>query len=281
MEMAGATASRPVKAFTLLYHDVVENGDLDTSGFPGSAAGRYKLDATEFRRHLREIARTHPNSAISATSLVPPSPEEHPPDGSFLITFDDGGMSALSRVAPLLEELGWVGHFLITVDRLGQPGFMSRDDVRELADRGHVIGSHSFTHPERMAALGKVELRQEWKRSVDVLSETLGHRVRVASVPGGYYSKRVAKSAADEGIEVLFTSEPTTRVRQVSDCWVFGRYTLWRGADPVQVRRLIAGSGLERLRRAMRWNAKKPFKMVAGPAYQTIRSFLLGESRPG
>jgi hypothetical protein len=37
-----------------------------------------------------------------------------------------------------------------------------------------------------------------------------------ASVPGGYYSDRVAETAAAAGIRILFNSEPTTKVY---DCY--------------------------------------------------------------
>ena len=47
------------------------------------------------------------------------------------------------------------------------------------------------------------------------LQETLtllGHQVVAASLPGGYYSPRVADTAREAGLQVLFTSEPTTAV---------------------------------------------------------------------
>ena len=73
---------------------------------------------------------------------------------SWLITFDDGGVSALQTTADLLEKYGWRGVFFVTTDRIGTPTFLNADHVRELHRRGHVIGSHSCSHPERMSCCG-------------------------------------------------------------------------------------------------------------------------------
>ena len=57
-------------------------------------------------------------------------------------------------------------------------------------------------------------MRHEWSESRQRLEDMLGHAVTVGSVPGGYFSRAVAEAAAEAGLQVLFTSEPTTRIRR-------------------------------------------------------------------
>lgn len=114
-------------------------------------------------------------------------------------------------VGDLLENLGR-GHFFITAGQIGKHGFINAAQLRELHERGHVIGSHSYSHPTRMSLCDDEILADEWARSVEMLSELLGEKVDTASVPGGYYSRRVAEAAAAAGIRILFNSEPTTRI---------------------------------------------------------------------
>ena len=45
-----------MRARSIMYHDVVEQGDFASSGFPGEAAHLYKLTREEFERHLAAIA---------------------------------------------------------------------------------------------------------------------------------------------------------------------------------------------------------------------------------
>src|SRR5437764_1202238 len=92
------------------------------------------------------------------------------------------------------------------------------------------LASSGFPHGDaRMSHCSPEQLLLEWEESARVLSNILGDKVRVASVPGGYYSKRVAEAAASSGIEVLFNSEPTSRIKHVKGCMVLGRYSIQQG----------------------------------------------------
>src|SRR4051812_23698238 len=158
-----------MRAHSIMYHDVVENGDFESSGFPGEGAHVYKLRRQDFERHL---------DAIAAATKDP-----------VLLTFDDGGVSFHTPIASLLEQRGWRGHFFVTTDRIGTPGFLTEQQLRDLHARGHVIGSHSCSHPTRMAALTRSDLDGEWRQSVARLSQILSSEITTASVPGGYYSR--------------------------------------------------------------------------------------------
>jgi peptidoglycan/xylan/chitin deacetylase (PgdA/CDA1 family) len=197
-----------------------------------------------------------------------------------LITFDDGGSSALDVSAPLLEARGFVGHFFMTTGQLGAPTFCSADALRELVARGHVVGSHSHTHPVRMAVLTDEELDREWSTSYQLLSEILGAPAAVASVPGGYFSSRVARAAAMAGIRYLFTSEPVTSVSREGECLVLGRYTLRRSSPVREVASLVSRTGMARGRQWAMWNAKKALKAVGGETYLRVRASILGDSSP-
>ncbi len=192
-----------------------------------------------------------------------------------LLTFDDGGTSALTPTADLLEKHGWRGHFFMTTDYLGTPGFLSVAQLRELHTRGHVIGSHSCSHPARMALCSREQLLREWRQSREVLAETLGAPVTVASVPGGYYSRAVAETAAEAGIRVLFNSEPTTRLAHVGHCLVVGRYTVYRGMSAWAAAALAVGRRLPRWRQTLWWDIKKVAKAIGGRTYLALRERLL------
>ncbi len=259
-----------MKAITLMYHDVVDPDRADESGFPGRHAGLYKLEHLEFRKHLQAVAGAA-EKPVTVFDL-----RKHEGRGTpLLLTFDDGGASAYRSIADSLEELGWRGHFLITTDYIGDPSFVSEGQIRELHRRGHVIGTHSCSHPLRMAACEWDELLREWGRSVQILSDMLGERVTVASVPGGYYHRKVAEAASRMGIEVLFTSEPVTRCRRVDQCQVLGRYTIQRWTSARVAAGLASGQTGPRLGQSLLWNAKKITKSLGGQYYLKATQSLL------
>jgi peptidoglycan/xylan/chitin deacetylase (PgdA/CDA1 family) len=255
-----------MRSLAIMYHDVVENGDFAASGFPGEGAHVYKLRREDFERHLEAIRAAVPSDAVSRIAA-----RREWSGAPVFLTFDDGGTSALHPTADLLERFGWRGHFFVTTKRIGTPGFLSAAEVRELHQRGHVIGSHSASHPPRMAALPPGELDREWSESVATLSDIAGEPVRVASVPGGYYSNDVARSAKAAGIEVLFTSEPTTAAGVVDGCLILGRYVIQRGMAPEWSAAFAAGRRGKRWRQTVIWKTKRIAKAVGGTAYLKLR----------
>lgn len=261
-----------MRATSLMYHDVISADDWDASGFPGSGAAPYKVTHELFQEHLSAIA--------SGAGRIPTLASAETPNHGVPLhfTFDDGGVSFLHPIADDLEEQGWRGHFFITTDRIGTAGFMSKDEVKELADRGHSVGSHSCTHPTRMAACSPTQIQREWTDSVAVLSDLLGTAVTVASVPGGYYSKQVAQAANKAGITVLFNSEPTTRSYMVGKCRVLGRYTITRGTSSEVAMELAANKIQPRAKQTAIWKAKKVAKL-AGPLYLYARQRMLSDRK--
>jgi len=248
-----------------MYHDVVPRHAPDASGFPGQDAASYKLTEEEFQAHLGALAG-RPVSLMDGlpTGLLP-----------VLLTFDDGGVSAHHPVADRLEERGWRGHFFIATDFVGRPGFLAPDQVRELRRRGHLVGSHSCSHPRVMRACGAEQLRREWRDSVAALADLLGEEVWLASAPGGYYSAAVAEAAAEAGIRALFHSAPVSVGKMQGGCLVLGRYTL-RAGDPARLSgALAAGRWWPAFRQKLIWSGKQAAKQVSTRAYLRLRDFLI------
>lgn len=244
-----------------MYHDIAPRGQSDTVGFPGPLAARYKLEPASFEAHLDAVQDTR--LAVGTLAGDQPAP-------AVALTFDDGGASA-PLAAEALERRNWRGHFFVTSSRVDTSGFMSTDQLRELSARGHVIGSHSHTHPTYMGRLTREQLDDEWSQSRAQLAEILGAPPRAASVPGGFLSDAVIASAAGAGYEVLFTSEPSARVLQRDRLVVRGRYTIW-ASTPARVAAAYAeGDRLACGRLWLEWNAKKLAKTVSPAAYQALR----------
>lgn len=258
-----------MRATALLYHDVVSGRRYETSGFQGADADIYKLDCEEFRRHVRRIASQARLSPVAVTAVDPASS-----DRQFFLTFDDGGASAVD-IASILDEYAWPGHFFVTAGRIGTAGFLNDSEIRALRRHGHIIGSHSTTHPLRMGALTAAQLDREWRDSVARLQDILGASVTAASIPGGYYTRAVACAASAAGIRALFTSEPVTRTTYVDECLVIGRFSVQQGVSEQWVAAVLADRPLPRARRYVSWNGKKLLKAAGGPAWLSFRKSLL------
>jgi peptidoglycan/xylan/chitin deacetylase (PgdA/CDA1 family) len=238
------------------------------------------LTVQQFDLHLRAIAGSDgglpvTTDALTVSSMTHARSRSAPP---VLLTFDDGGVCAAEHVAGALEMYGWRGHFFITTAYIDRPGFLSRGQIRALRRRGHVIGSHTHTHPLRMGESHRARQQQEWTRSVALLADLLGEPVCTASVPGGQYTVEVARTAAIAGVRLLFTSRPVTTVRALGPLLVLGRYSVRRSTSPATAGAIARGQRLPWLRQAIGWQSRSVAKRVGGAAYDRVRARLLGRS---
>jgi len=260
-----------MRIVSLLFHDVIQSQKSESSGFSGPAARRYKLEKAAFLLQLAELHKAVPYQPITDPDSVGPTQPRDP----FMLTFDDGGISAHTHVSSALDQYGWKAHFFVVTDWIGRPGFLNAGQIRDLRKRGHTIGTHSRSHPEKLWSMKPSEIHDEWAQSIARLSDILGEPVVSASVPGGYYSKTVAEMAAIAGVEVLFTSEPVRFSWKVRNCMVIGRYLVHSGLDPRAGVALVRRQRLPALKAYLSWNTRKIVKTVCGNLYSRARFFLL------
>ena len=219
------------------YHDVTD--DPFVSGFQRAGALPFKHTVAGFARDLDAIT-----GAASAPRLVTDI-DLSAPGRHLLLTFDDGGKSAL-HIGDVLRARGWRGHFFIVTNLLGGRTFLTAADIRQLRSCGHLIGSHSHTHPDIFNALSPRRMLEEWHVSTDTLSQVLGERCATAAVPGGDISPQVLESAAAAGLRALFTSEPWLAPRRVHGCWILGRYIVKAATPSARIAALTAFRGWRR-----------------------------------
>jgi len=200
----------------LLYHEVTD--EPASTGFQWTGAFSCTHSPAAFTRHLAEIA-TSPVAPELVGDIDLTRPGRH-----LLLTFDDGGRSAL-HVGDELQRRGWKGHFFIVTEQIGSRYFVNAREIRYLRSCGHIIGSHSHTHPSLFREQPPERMLDEWRVSCDVLAQLLGEPCTTASVPGGDISRRVLQSSNTAGLRYLFTSEPWLTPRKEGDCWILGRFS--------------------------------------------------------
>jgi peptidoglycan/xylan/chitin deacetylase (PgdA/CDA1 family) len=254
---------------TLLFHDIYVRSPGE-SGFAGRGADRYKLQEKSFLAQVTGIMGARTDRPV----LVTESHLQTDASTPFAVSVDDGGLSYYSVLAPLFAKYGWLGHCLITTSQLGRTGFLHPHHVRELHAAGHLIGTHSVTHPARFDTCDWDHLVAEWTQSKAVLEDLISAPVVVGSIPGGYYSRRVALAARTAGLKILFSSEPKAELIDVNGCQVFGRFTIRRDSPPGLAGFLVGTHHSARVQQWLTWNAKKILKKTLGSGYVHLSGWL-------
>jgi peptidoglycan/xylan/chitin deacetylase (PgdA/CDA1 family) len=171
----------------LTYHRVV--GDRDP--LPGFfSVRRSELDAQ--LRLATEIWEGRPGT------LVCGQPRFNSRAPACLATFDDGTTGHYEHAAPALEACGMRGIFYVSTALLDRPGYLTREQCRDLIRRGHAIESHGHEHvpfPE----LDSGKLENALRRSRDILSEIGAGDLRSVAAVGGAIDTTVEKVARKVG----------------------------------------------------------------------------------
>ena len=250
------------KQVVLMYHDVYTD-DTSESGFQNVGAMPYKVTRKAFEQ---QVALIHDYCQEKGSDKSNSS-----------VTVDDGGRSFLYIVAEVLERYGFWGTFFIATAYIDTAGFLSKDDIIELRKRGHYIGAHSHTHPERMDTLEESKLHEEWGVSCSKLSEILDAPISMASIPNGFSSKGVLQAMLDNGITLIYDSTPTTKKRSYKGATIVGRYAIINDMSPASVLSIIT-SPYKRARITLRYDILRLAKIVLGDTYLRIRNHLLKKS---
>lgn len=250
----------------LMYHDLFRS-DKSESGFQNSTALKYKVSADVFEAQVHAIADYIKSAHLQSDYID--------------FTFDDGGVSFLTIAAPILERYGFKGKFYISTSFLGTKGFLNKEQVRELHQRGHYIGSHSHTHPERMDRLTGEDIKREWRLSQSILKDILGFAPNMASIPNGYASKLVLDSMLESGIEMIDTSATRTTIKHYVSAIVRGRYAITEDTTIINLMHLVS-SPYYRFVKRVRYVFLEMLKAILGGMYLVIRKKILsigGETR--
>ena len=150
-----------------MYHDIATARNDD----------RYTFTIAEFREHLAAI-----NEEVGGAPAVPGEAVDM---SGFALTFDDGHMGWL-QAGEALQELRWKASFFVITGDIGKAGKLDASDLKRLAGMGHVIGSHTVDHPERISGRDDAFILDQWSRSKASLEDILGRNVTSGSVPGGF-----------------------------------------------------------------------------------------------
>ena len=139
------------------------------------------------RRDLRGVSMRELYLALNAGEAT----------GLVGVTFDDGYEDFLGAAVPTLEKLGFSATVFVVAGMLGKENtwehrsgprpqlrLLGADGVREVADRGMEIGSHTVTH-SRLSGLDSETLIHEVVDSRQVLGEMVNAPVEGFSYPYG------------------------------------------------------------------------------------------------
>jgi len=125
------------------------------------------------------------------------------PEKPIMLTFDDTDLDQYNIAVPAMKNYGYKGVFFIMTVSLGKKHYMSKDQVKELADAGHVIGSHTWDHHNVKKYQG-----EDWVTQIDKPTRQLeaitGRRPKYFAYPFGLWNKAAIPELKERGFVAAF-----------------------------------------------------------------------------
>lgn len=234
---------------------------------PGRFDPVYSVAPDAFARQLDWLRA----NGFASVRLDDPRPAAGQP---VVISFDDGDVSNVRVALPLLRERGMLAEFFVTGDFIGQPGMLTAQDLRTLADAGMGVQSHGRSHrflEDMDADAMYAELRDSKQR----LEAASGRPVTAIAFPGGRGGSRECDSALGLGYRHVLGSAPgPNRDRRPYEC--YERIAITRGVPLPAFAAMVAWRGWRPRYAQARFRALRlPKRLLGNERYQRLRARLL------
>lgn len=127
------------------------------------------------------------------------------PDKSIILTFDDGYQDFYTNAFPELKKRGMTAVVFIITDETS-PNYMTSNEIKELADNGIEVGSHTLTHPDLSSASDQ-RANNEITQSKSKLEAITGKAIISFCYPSGKHSDSNIKTIETAGYKYATTTK--------------------------------------------------------------------------
>ncbi len=143
------------------------------------------------------------------------------PEKPVMITFDDTDEEQFSIGAMEMEKYGFRGvYFLMTIS-INRPRYMSKEQIKQLADRGHAVESHTWDHHMVTKYQG-----EDWEKQLiqpmKKVEEITGKPAQYFAYPFGLWNQAAIPELKKAGYKMAFilsskrdSTEPLYTVRRM------------------------------------------------------------------
>ena len=217
--------AKPANAATILarqqvpvlcYHQIRNWRDKDSK-----AAKDYIVPVAEFKAQMKMLSDSGYHTILPDELFSYLKYGTRLPSKPIMLTFDDTDLDQFTEAAPEMKKFGFKGVFFVMTVSLGRPNYMSRVQVKNLSDEGHVIGSHTWDHHNVKKYKG-----EDWVTQIEkptkTLKEITGKEIKYFAYPFGLWNREAIPELKKRGFEGAFVlaekrdeNDPLFTVRRI------------------------------------------------------------------
>lgn len=158
-----------------------------------------------FERQMRWLKRLGIRVATLDEIIERLERGERVPRRTAAITFDDGYEETHRLAWPVLKRFSFPATVFVTPAEIGMHGFVTWEQVCEMAANGIAIGSHTMHHTYLPLASDE-QLTEELAGSKQAIEARLGKPVSYLSYPVGGFTPKAMAIAREAGYRAAYTT---------------------------------------------------------------------------
>ena len=134
------------------------------------------------------------------------------PEKPVMITYDDTDLEQFTIGKTEMDKYGFKGVYFIMTISIGRPRYMSKEQIKQLADEGHTIASHTWDHHNVKNYVGD-DWDNQLLKSKNTIESITGKPVKYFAYPFGLWKPEAFPELEKRGYKAAFilsTSRDTT-----------------------------------------------------------------------
>lgn len=185
----------------LCYHQI-----RDWRAKDSKSARDYIIPVANFKEQMQMLADSGYHTILPDQLYAYLTTGASLPSKPVLLSFDDGDLDQYETALPILDKHGFKASFFIMTVAIGLRGYqpyMDKTQIKDLSDRGHTIGLHTWDHHNVKKYQG-----DDWKIQIDEpkkkLEDIIGKPVRHFAYPFGLWNEAAPPELKKRGLLTAF-----------------------------------------------------------------------------
>ncbi|MBF0504536.1 MAG: polysaccharide deacetylase family protein [Candidatus Omnitrophica bacterium] len=172
------------------------------------SVGKYRLNtvSVDSFKYQMSFLKRHGFEVISFDDLVEGLKKGHTfARNTVVIQFDDGYEDNYTFAFPILKKYNLPAMVFLVSDKIGAPGFLTWDEMREMEKDNFMAGAHT-RHHVYLPEVSLAQARDEIAGSKTMIEDHLGHQINYFAYPSGGFSVDIKQIVQEAGYKAAVTT---------------------------------------------------------------------------
>jgi peptidoglycan/xylan/chitin deacetylase (PgdA/CDA1 family) len=201
---------------------------------PGRSDRGYEVTIAQFKAQMKALADSGYHTILPDQLYDYLVYGKELPAKPVMLTYDDTDEEQFSIAKPEMDKYGFKGvYFLMTIS-IGRKNYMTKEQIKQLADEGHAMVSHTWDHhrvdkyklENTIEERGVKKVVNDWDQQLGKTKQTIegitGKKVEDFAYPFGVWSKDGIPEIRKRGYRMAFqlstkrdSTEPLYTIRRM------------------------------------------------------------------